>query len=376
MERITSQLNMIRGGITPTMKKLIILICIALVLALFTGILASCGEPEKTTTPTTQPPTTQPPTTQPPEPVVLSFASAATGNYQDLELEFATSFNARCGPAYTIEYFPAESMLSFPELLDGVRTGAADMAAITPNFNSFDEPKLGAVEIPFLFNNLEAHRYAVPKLEPLYAGILENQFNQKLLCLHNYTGMALISDRPVHVLADWDGLLVQAISPVIASTIEALGGSAVTGVPYTDSYSMLEKGTVDAVITAPAAMRIFGLPDVAHYMTAAYMTPAVHGFSINLDSWNSLPADVQAILLEEAKNYSDMIDQWVADEWITDHQSIADAGVEIYYPPQSEINIWKAACQSVIDDLLAQYGAFGDQIMEIANEANALYPNE
>jgi TRAP-type C4-dicarboxylate transport system substrate-binding protein len=353
------------------MKKLSILICFVLVVSLLIGNLVSCGEPEATTTATTQPTTTTPP-----EPVVLSFASAATGNYQDAELAFTESFNARCGPDYTIEYFPAESKLSFMELLDGVRTGAADMGAITPNFNSFDEPKLGAVEIPFLFNNLDAHRYAVPKLEPLYAGILENQFNQKLLCLHNYTGMALISTRPVEVLADWDGLLVQAISPVIASMIEALGGSALTGVPYTDSYSMLEKGTVDAVITAPAAMRIFGLPDVADYMTAAYMTPAIHGFSINLNSWNSLPTDIQAILLEEAKKYSDIIDQFVADEWITDHQAIADAGVEIYYPPQEEIDIWKAVCQPITEELLTQYGEFGDQIMIIADEANALYPND
>ena len=358
------------------MKKVSILICLVIVVSLLIGSLVSCGEPEKTTTPTTQPTTTQPTTTAPPEPVVLSFASAAMMNYQELELDFAEAFNARCGPAYTIEYFPAESKLAFPELLDGVRTGAADMAAITPNFNSFDEPKLGAVEMPFLLNNLDAHRYAVPQLLPLYAEILENQFNQKLLCLHNYTGMALISTRSVETMEDWDGLLVQAISPVIASTIEAPGGSAVTGVPYTDSYSMLEKGTVDAVITAPAAMRVFGLPDVTDYMTAAYMTPAIHGFSINLNTWNGLPADIQDILLEEAKKYSDMIDQWVADEWITDHQAIADAGVEIYYPPQSEIDTWKDACQSVIDDLLAQYGEFGDQIMAIADEANALYPND
>jgi TRAP-type C4-dicarboxylate transport system substrate-binding protein len=358
MKGNTNPQKIIRGGNKPTMKKLSILICIALFVSLLMGSLVSCGEEE------------------PSEPVVLSFASAATGNYQDLELEFAEAFNARCGPDYTIEYFPAESKLAFPELLDGVRTGAADIAAVTPNFNSFDEPKLGAVEIPFLFNNLDAHRHAVPQLKPLYAEILENQFNQKLLCLHNYTGMALISVRPVETMADWDGLLVQAISPVIASTIEALGGSAVTGVPYTDSYSMMEKGTVDAVITAPAAMRIFALPDVSDYMTAAYMTPAIHGFSINLDTWESLPGDIQDILIEEAVKYSDMIDQWVADEWITDHQAIADGGVEIYYPPQSEIDTWKAACQSVTDDLLAQYGEFGEDIMEIANEANALYPND
>jgi TRAP-type C4-dicarboxylate transport system substrate-binding protein len=304
------------------------------------------------------------------------MASAATSNYIDGEQAFADDFNAQCGPDYTIEYYPAEQMLSFMEMLDGVRTGATEIGVVTPNFYSFDEPKLGAVEMPFLLNNLDAHRYAVPKLLPLYAGILENQFNQKLLCLHNYTGMALIATKSVKTLEDWDGLLTQAISPVMASTIEALGGAPVVGVPYTESYSMLEKGTVEAVITAPAAMRVFALTDVAKYMTAVYMTPAVHGFSINLGAWNKLPKNIQDILLATAEKHSDMIDEWLVGEWVKDHELIADAGVEIYNLPQAEIERWKAVCQPVIDDLLAQYGDFGVQIMAIADEANAKYPNE
>ena len=328
-----------------------------LVISLLAGVLTACGE------------------AKPEKPVVLKMASAAMGNYVEGEQAFADAFNARCGPDYTIEYYPSEQMLSFPELLDGVRTGAADMAAITPNFNSFDEPKLGAVELPFLLNNLDAHRYAVPKLKPLYGDILEKQFNQKLLCLHNYTGMALISTKPVKTMEDWNGLLVQAISPVIAAIIEALGGAPVTGVPYTESYSMLEKGTVDAVITAPAAMRVFALPDVADYMTSAYMVPAVHGFSINLDSWNKLPGKIQDILEEEAVKQSDVIDEWLVGEWVTDHQAIADAGVEIYKVPQSEINRWKAACQPYFDEQMAIYGDFGKEIKKIADEANAKYPN-
>ena len=328
-----------------------------LVISLLAGVLTACGE------------------AKPEKPVVLKMASAAMGNYVEGEQAFADAFNARCGPDYTIEYYPSEQMLSFPELLDGVRTGAADMAAITPNFNSFDEPKLGAVELPFLLNNLDAHRYAVPKLKPLYGDILEKQFNQKLLCLHNYTGMALISTKPVKTMEDWNGLLVQAISPVIAAIIEALGGAPVTGVPYTESYSMLEKGTVDAVITAPAAMRVFALPDVADYMTSAYMVPAVHGFSINLDSWNKLPGKIQDILEEEAVKQSDVIDEWLVGEWVTDHQAIADAGVEIYKVPQSEINKWKAACQPYFDEQMAIYGDFGKEIKKIADEANAKYPN-
>jgi TRAP-type C4-dicarboxylate transport system substrate-binding protein len=340
------------------MKRLLILACLLTVISLSGGLLVSCGE-EK-----------------PAEPVVLKMASAAMGpDYTGVEQAFVDAFNARCGPDYTIKYYPSEQMLSFPELLDGVRTGAADMGAITPNANSADEPKLGVVELPFLFNNLNAHIYAMPKLEPLYAEILEKQFNQKLLCLHNYTGMALISTRPVKTLEDWNGLLVQSISPVMTSIIEALGGGAVSGQPYTESYSLIEKGTVDGVITAPAAMRIFALTDVAKYMTSAYMSPAVHGFSINLDAWNKLPKKIQDIMVEEAQKQSKVIDEWLKGEWIKDFAAIAAAGVDIYTVPKDELARWKAACQPFFDQQMALYGDLGKKVKAIADEANAKYPN-
>ncbi|MBN1629265.1 MAG: TRAP transporter substrate-binding protein DctP [Thermoleophilia bacterium] len=331
---------------------------LVLVVALSGILVVSCGEDESSG-----------------EPVVLKMASAATGNYIDVEQAFVDAFNERCGPDYTIAFYPAEQMLSFPEMLDGIRTGAAEMGVVTPNFYSFDEPKLGAVELPFLLNNLDAHIAAMPELKPLYGEILEEQFNQKLLCLHNYTGMALLSTKPVKTLEDWNGLLVQAISPVIASMVETLGGSPVTGQPYTESYSLLEKGTVDAVITAPAAMRIFALTDVAKHMTAAYMVPAVHGFSINLDAWNKLPGDIQDILVEEAQKQSDVIDEWLKGEWTKDREAIATAGVEVFDVPQAELDKWKETCQPLFDQQMEALGEFGQKIKKIADDANAKYPN-
>jgi TRAP-type C4-dicarboxylate transport system substrate-binding protein len=307
-------------------------------------------------------------------PVVLKMASAAMFEYGEVEQAFADAFNERCGPDYTIEYYGAEQMLSFPELLDGVRTGAADMGAITPSAHSADEPKLGANELPFLFNNIDAHIEAVPELAPLLDEILQDKFNQKLLCLHNYTAVEMISTKPVKTLEDWDGLMVQAISPSTAALIEAMGGAPVTGVPYTDSYSVLEKGTVEAVITAPAAMRIFSLTDIAKYMSLSYSVCALHGYSINLDVWDDLPGSVQDIMLEEAQKSSDGIDEWLKGEWENDFALLADAGADIYTVPQSEIDRWKTTCQPLIDSQLVVLGDFGAQVMAIADAANAKYP--
>jgi TRAP-type C4-dicarboxylate transport system substrate-binding protein len=337
------------------MKRLSILLCVVLVVSLFGGLVASCGE-EK-----------------PEEPVILKFASQATGPYIEREQKFADNFNARCGPDYTIQYYPSEQMVAFTELLDACRTGAAEMASLTPNAHSADEPKLGAIELPFLLNNIEAHVYAVPKLKPLYADILEKQFNQKLLCLHNYTSVELISTKPVKTMADWDGLLVHTISPVTSTVTEALGGAAVLR-PFPEAYSLLEKGTVEAAITAPAAMNIFLLSDVASYVTKSYMTAVLHGFSINLDTWDKLPGKIQDILQEEANKISDEIDAWVVSEWYQEFDRLVEAGCEIYTVPQAEMDRWKAACQSYIDEQLAIYGDFGEEVMDIIDEANKKYP--
>jgi TRAP-type C4-dicarboxylate transport system substrate-binding protein len=337
------------------MKKTLILLVALVLIVMSSGLFAACEDEG------------------PAEPVVLKMASAALFQYAEPEQAFADAFNARCGPDYTIEYYPAEQMVSFAELMDAVRTGAAEMGAITPSAHSADDARLGATELPFLFNNIEAHIAAMPALEELFADVLEENFNQKLLCLHNYSAVELFSVDPVHTLEDWDGLLVQSISPTTSALVEAFGGSAVF-LDYTEAYGALEKGTVEAVITAPAAGAIFGLPEVSPNLASCYMVAAIHGFSINLDVWNDLPGDIQDILMEEAHTASVGIDAFVKSEWEADFANLADLGVEIYFVPQDEIDRWKDAASSVIDSMLATLGDFGEDVLEIADEANDQYP--
>lgn len=355
------------------MKKTLILLFLLVFVLMSASLFAACGGEE----PADEGPADEGPAdeggAEPPEPVVLTMTSAALFQYADWEQQFVDAFNARCGPDYTIDYYPSEQMVPFAEILDSVRTGVADMGAVTFSAYSANETKLAANEIPFLFNNVEANAYAAPLLAPLYSEIMEGQFNQKVLCVHHYTGVELISKEPVQSLEDWDGLLVQAISPTTYSLIEALGAAPVLE-SYTESYGLLEKNTVEAVITAPAAMNIFGLPDVASYMSQAYPVGTLHGFTINLDVWNSLPSDIQDALLEEAQANSDELSEWLIGEWDNDLALLADSGVTVYVVPADEIDKWKDAASDYIDELLETLGDFGAEVVAIADEANALYP--
>jgi TRAP-type C4-dicarboxylate transport system substrate-binding protein len=338
------------------MKRLYLIICLLLVSSLAGGLFISCSTEQK-----------------PSQPVILKMASAAMADYVTEEQAFADRVNARTGGDYKIEYYPSEQMIKFPELLDAVRTGAAEMAALTPNAASADEPKLGAVEIPFLFNNVRANAAAIPQIEPIYGDILEKQFNQKLLCLHQYTGLELFSTKPMRTLDDWKGRLVQSLSPVCTGLIQAMGGSAVA-IPYTESYEALQKGVAEAVMTAPAAARIFKLNEVAPNMSAAYYISASHGFTINLDTWNKLPKKIQDIILEEAKKSSDTINEWLIGEWQKDFDALAASGVTIYTVPAAERDKWKQTAKPFIDSQVTKMGDVGQKVLKIADEANSKNP--
>jgi TRAP-type C4-dicarboxylate transport system substrate-binding protein len=171
------------------MKKGFFILIAVVIIVMSLGSFMSCSSPEPAPSPTPSPE----PAPAPAEAKILKFASAATADYIPDEEAFVNTLNERLAPNYVVEYYPAGQMLAFPELLDGIRTGGAEMGATTPCFHSADEPALGVSELPFLFNNNDAHRMGTKGLEPLYAEILESKFNQHQLNLHNYMGMALIS---------------------------------------------------------------------------------------------------------------------------------------------------------------------------------------
>jgi len=180
--------------------------------------------------------------------------------------------------------------------MDAVRTGTVEMASIGLGIFAGLDP--GLAEIPMLYNNVRANAAACKESADLYNEILEEKFNQKALAIYTTGAQEMISKKPVKTLADWKGLLVGATNPETAALTTALGGSPVV-IPWTECYSNLEKGVVDAVMTSTQWTMISGLNDVASYVTRFYSTPTFNTYLINLDAFNKMPKDVQEILIEE-----------------------------------------------------------------------------
>ena len=264
------------------MKKVFMILLAIVIISMSVGTFVSCGTPE------------------PDKPVVLRLAGPwppmdpVTEQLQ----AFADGFNARAPEGYSLEVHPGESLVKMMETLDGVRTGAVEMAGMPIAPFAANDPRFAAAEVPFLVNNAEADAAIQEITLPMYDKVYQEKFNQKAVSSFTCLALEVVSTRPVEKMDDWKGLMVHSISPIVASFVENIGGGPVA-MPFPEIYSALDKGTVDASMFATTGSIAFNIPEVASHLTLSYPIPAAIAITINLDVWKSLPGKIQDILVEE-----------------------------------------------------------------------------
>jgi TRAP-type C4-dicarboxylate transport system substrate-binding protein len=311
------------------------------------------------------------------KPVVLRLVVPAPAGdypmtYKDLEL--AKRFNERAKGEYVIEVHAGGALAKLPEYFDAVRIGAVEIAdAPWAMYDNLD-PRLGAVETPFLFASMEAQNSALKELEPLYDQILQEKFNARGFGLLNSGGMQLFSTKPVKTLEDWKGLLCGAISPPTAVLIKELGGSPVT-IMWTDMYESMQKKVVDATTQGTHGGLILGLPDVCKHITIFFGVAGWNGYSVNLDLWKKMPKHIQKALQEEIEKAAD----WMTKITSTtlgddDMKAFKEKGASVYFLPREERERWIKALSPYKEKHLASLGEFGQKVKKIAEDANKRYP--
>jgi TRAP-type C4-dicarboxylate transport system substrate-binding protein len=338
-------------------KRAFVLLIVVVITLMSIGCLISCGAPKAE------------------EPVVLRLAGALPP-FEVMPMEadaMAARFNERAGGKCIIETHHAEELVKINECLDAVREGVVEMSYWPIGMFGGVDVRFSAVEIPFLYNNIHAMVAANELFLPLYSEVLEENFNQKALNCVGAGCFQIGGNKPVKTLEDWDGLLIQSGSPVISDVIEILGGSPVP-IPPVEGYQALEKGVVDATLQyAPWWLQMKAY-EVSSDITLCYLLGASLTTTINLDVWNSLPKDIQDILLEEGL----VMQQGASEAFIKQDEEtpdlLAESGMEVYVLGKAERDRWQELIRPYNEQLVAGMGEFGQEVMQIADQVNSEYP--
>jgi TRAP-type C4-dicarboxylate transport system substrate-binding protein len=283
-------------------------------------------------------------------------------------------FNARTNGAYKMQIFPGGQLGPFPESLDAIRTGAIEAGLIPLAAFAGTVPEFGLVELPFLFNNGEAAAYAMPGVQAVWDELSQAQANQRTLgCIFVGTANFLSTKKHYKSLDDLKGVIVGVDAPPMVGLVNALGASGIV-VDFTEDYSSLQKGVIDAKTSAPQYIHIAKLYEVAKYYTVFHGISGMYAFTINSDIFNKMPKDIQDALYEELGATAKSISEKYVNKLYELEPVLKELGLEYYYLPAAEHDAWKALAYPGTIEALDKAGEVGASVKQIADEANAKDP--
>ena len=236
------------------------------------------------------------------------------------------------------------SLANLGEVLEAVESGIADVGL--PN-NIFELSKLEIHNfnwwVPFSSPNLQdviAANMEIMDSFPVFDEVFA-RYNQRQLgrAFNMASSFELITNFPVETMEDLRGRRIAHGGSMIP-WLQALGAVGVQS-SFTDAYTSIDTGVYDGWAMPADVAMTFKVYEVAPYITKVGFGSFINGYlTINLDTWNSLPLEVQKIMDEVGYEYTKDLYRRVMKDLETAYDVMRDAGSTISELSAEERGRW------------------------------------
>jgi tripartite ATP-independent transporter DctP family solute receptor len=209
----------------------------------------------------------------------------------------------RSGGHLVIQPFYNASLGDEDQMLANLRVGGLEMAITTNAAVAGLVPAFNITELPYFWHDESSLR----KLVIEDGAIGKDLFKQLLptgikgLSFIEYGFRQVISRRPVAAPGDFKGMKVRVLPNQLYVDTWAAFGSTPASIAYSEVYTALQTGTVDAADTNPMGMVTPKWYEAAHYLIVTNHIFSTAVLMINNDKWNSLGSANQQIILDGIK---------------------------------------------------------------------------
>lgn len=209
--------------------------------------------------------------------------------------------------------------------LDFAMCSAMALGSYVPEFSIFDAA--------YLFNNVEEQtKYVDSEEGQKLLNRLGEKTNMKIVFSGSYGIRHLTCSKEVHKPEDLKGLKIRSMDYKSAiENVASLGANPIP-VAFTDLYMALQQGIVDGQENPLPTILASKFYEVQDYLILTGHVTCYQGIVMNKDKFNSLPEDLQQVILEAAKrtrelNYKEL--QVKESLWL---KELEDKGMKVIIP--------------------------------------------
>lgn len=282
--------------------------------------------------------------------------------YKGLEA-FVENVATASGGRIEVKLFPNSQLGPDEDVLEQARAGApvavvVDGGRLAPFVNEF-----GVLGAPYLASGYEGIRKVVTS--PLFeewVTKLHDASGHQVLSFNWWQGeRQIFAKKPVATPADLAGNRMRTPgAPVWMETVTAMGATP-TPMPYAEVYSALQQNVIDsAEVQYPAA---YGskLYEVTTDVTKTGHISLITGLVTSAQWFDSLPADLQTVLRDEALKAGDIASHGTEDSLAQIEADLIANGMKVH---EIDVTPFREATAVVYEKL--GYGELRDQLQAIA----------
>ena len=201
---------------------------------------------------------------------------------------------------FVISSFP-ELGLAGPDTLNLVASGVLASATIYGGYVGGELPAVEVQNLWGLYDSMEQEFTANALIIEDIEALVLAETGGVVLNHHLFSGndQYFFCKDKVESLDDFKGKKTRSHSAALSDWIEGMGASA-QFIAFSEVYTALERGILDCGVTGADASHGQRWYEVTDYMIGPLISWPFVNNVINADKWNSIPADLQNILIEEA----------------------------------------------------------------------------
>ncbi len=241
-----------------------------------------------------------------------------------------------------IQFYPAQQLYADKDLVSVVPKGGVEMAQVNFAFWTGLAPSLGLLSMGVNYSGAD-HYFRVQDGEPgkIIAKDLEEKANIKFISWLDYGMGTFIANKPLKTINDFKGTKLRGQGDYDSAFIKDLGG-APTAMSSTEVYMALQRGVLDGAISGPSSFVTRKWIEVAKYPVNIDIGRGQFGIVANRDFFNKLPADIQKVLLEEARKVCEWTRQEAKNEDSKAWETIRKTpGVQVVEVSPDEFARWR-----------------------------------
>lgn len=263
------------------------------------------------------------------------------------------------------------SVISLGNELQGVQDGLVDIGCIILVFEASRLPLQDMVySMPFSCSDPLIVAETIKQMYaqyPEFTSIYETDYNQKFIGIGVSDPYGFYSTKEVKSLDDVNGMKIGAAG-INLGWIE---GSGAVGVQTSlnDTYQNLQTNVCQATIQPTHSCVNLKVYEVApYYLDANFNVVPFNAITVNMDTWNDLPAEVQAILSETGGQYLDYEANYINEIHAQDLEALKAQGCTVHTLSREEQEKWAASLPDVVNGLVKSLNDAGYKGSEIVGK--------